>query len=70
MAAPTTSGIKRSINASANAPRHCGSGKVVRKARRTSTGCGSAPLKRADFVAIDGWGLTEPPLALGPDWRF
>jgi hypothetical protein len=45
MAALTTSGIKRSISASANAPTHCGSGKVVRKARRTSTGCGSAPFE-------------------------
>jgi hypothetical protein len=35
------------------------SGKVVRKARRTSTGCGSAPLKRDDFLAVGGCGLTE-----------
>src|SRR5580658_6518235 len=36
MAARTSSGIKRSINASANAPTRCGSGKAARKARRTS----------------------------------
>jgi hypothetical protein len=48
MAAPTTSGIKRSINASANAPTRCGSGRAVRKARRTSTGFGRARLRRAD----------------------
>jgi hypothetical protein len=66
MAAPTTSGIKRSISASANAPTHCGSGKVVRKARRTSTGCGSAPLKRSDFVAMDGWGLHRAGRACWP----
>jgi hypothetical protein len=48
MAAPTTFGIKRSINASANAPTRGGSGKAVRRARRTSTGFERAPLRRAD----------------------
>jgi hypothetical protein len=33
MAAPTISGIKRSLNASANAPTHCGSGKVAPKVK-------------------------------------
>jgi hypothetical protein len=48
MADPTTSGIKRSINASVNAPTRCGSGRAVLTARQTSTGFGRAPLKRAD----------------------
>ena len=48
MAAPTTFGIKHSMNASANGPTHCGSEKVVRKARPTGTGFGPAPLRRAD----------------------
>jgi Protein of unknown function (DUF2934) len=43
-----TSGIKRSMNTSANAPTRRGSGRAVRKARRTSTGFGRAPLRRAD----------------------
>ena len=48
MAGPTTFGIKHSMNASANGPTHCGSEKVVRKARPTGTGFGPAPLRRAD----------------------
>jgi hypothetical protein len=52
MAALTTSGAKRSINASANAPTHCGSGKAVRKASRTSTGFGRAHLKRAEALSV------------------
>ena len=52
MAAPTTSGIKRSINASANAPTRGGSGRTIRKARRTSTGYGPAPLKRTDTSSM------------------
>jgi hypothetical protein len=47
-AAPRTSGIRRRINASANAPTRCGSGKAVRKARRTSIGFGLAPLRKVD----------------------
>ena len=47
-AAPTTSGAKRSMSASANALTRCGSGRAVRKARRTSTGIGRAPSRRAD----------------------
>ena len=43
-----TSGIKRSINASANAPTRGSSGRAVRRARRTSTGFERAPLRRAD----------------------
>ena len=39
---------KRSINASANAPTRCRSGNAILKARRTSTGFGHAPLRRAD----------------------
>lgn len=41
-------GTKRSMNASASAPTHCGSEKAVRKARPTSTGFGRAPLRRAE----------------------
>ena len=41
-------GIKRSINASANAPTRGGSGRAIRRARRTSTGFEHAPLRRAD----------------------
>jgi hypothetical protein len=52
MAAPTTSGTKRSMNASANAPTHCGSEKAVRKARRTSTGFGRAALRRANSSSV------------------
>jgi hypothetical protein len=47
-----TSGTKRSMNASANAPTHCGSEKAVRKARRTSTGFGRAPLRRANSSSV------------------
>jgi hypothetical protein len=53
-AAPTSSGIKRSINASANAPSRCGSGKVARKARRISTGFRHAPLRRAEGERLAG----------------
>ena len=35
---------------SANALTRCGSGRVVRKARRTSTGIGRAPLRSAQFL--------------------
>ena len=52
MDAPTTPGIKRSINASANAPTPCESERVVRKARRTSTGFGRAPLRRANSSSV------------------
>jgi hypothetical protein len=50
-AAPTNSGIKRSTSASASAPTRYGSARAVREARRTSTGFGRAPLRRADTVA-------------------
>ena len=63
MTAPTTSGIKRSINASANAPTRCGSGRVVRKARPTSTGFGRAPLRRADHPVSRFRGLLRLPTA-------
>ncbi len=39
---------QRSIIASANALTRCGSERAVRKARRTSTGIGRAPLRRAE----------------------
>ena len=48
----TISGIERSISASANALTRCGSGRAVRKARRTSTGIGRAPLRRADASGV------------------
>jgi hypothetical protein len=64
---PTTFGTKRSISASANALTRCGSGRVARKARRTSTGFGPAPLRRADASSVRKSGLLyrrENPLRL------
>jgi hypothetical protein len=52
MAAPTSSGIKRSINASANGSTRCASGKAARKARRTSTGFRHAPLRRDEESSV------------------
>ena len=52
MAAPTTSGTKRSMNASANAPTRYGSARAVRKAKRTSTGFGRARLKRLEALSV------------------
>jgi hypothetical protein len=52
MVGPTTSGAKRRMSASANALTRCGSGRAVRKARRTSTGIGRAPSRRADASSV------------------
>jgi hypothetical protein len=61
-------GIRRSINASANAPTRCGSGRAVRKARRTSTGFGLAPLRRVDALSWRGRAAFGRPFLLF-EWR-
>ena len=41
----------------------CGSGRAVRKARRTSTGIGRAPLRRADASSVTKIEELAPPRA-------